>query len=204
MEKLRNKLSGKKIDLGEHENEKELRAFADHLVSTLPKEFKLFFDSDEGVQLVKKTKSGDEVQVIYSPSNGFHFRVNGTAEAGSVKDRRAQIEIAMSVRDAYNSVVKALPVGAVIQTVAYDGDDKGPSRESAYIRMGFSRPEKSGGHMYSIKQEGNRMAPASPEQYSSQRKQSGSLWFAEDGGEAEANATALWYIAIFGALPGSL
>lgn len=172
----------------------ENRAFADRLESSLPRGFKTDFE-DDGIILTKKTKSGDKVVVSFSPSNGFHFNVNGTVDAGTVKNRRAQLEVAMSVRDAYNSVVKALPEGAIIKTAAWGGDGKGEGRKNAYVRLGFSKPEKEGGDMFAVKLEGNRMAPANGEQYDAKAKEVGSLWFAEKNTVEEVKT---WLQAVFG------
>lgn len=144
-----------------------------------------------------KTKSGHTVRTSFGRGD-YNFEVNGKYDAGSVTDRREQIEVANTVRRTYEALIRSLPDKAVISTSAWTLDGRGESRMRAYEKMGFSKPtrmenskvvEGEPGDKQYAKKEGGRIIPATH----SERSEDRSYTFSES-----LNSAVLWYIAIFG------
>lgn len=122
------------------------------------------------------TKSGDLVGVSFSPRLGFHFRVNGDVNPGSVKTEAGRIQAARSVALLFRSVSSSLPEGSIIKTRARDGD---PKLVSLYRRSGFSDPDPQKGLMFAIKDPGGKIAPSTQNQYNRYESDPGSMFFRE-------------------------
>ena len=135
------------------------KKFAADLKAEMPKGFKATMDPDNGEIVMSKKVGKHNVEVRYSPSSGFNYRVNGKYDAGSVTDRKEQLRIATSVRDAWDAVVRAAPEGQKFSTSAYDGDGKADQRIKAYKRIGFGDPSEVD-EMYAVKK-GGRVVPSS-------------------------------------------
>ena len=162
-----------KAALKAHDNNKK---FATDLKKELPKNVKTSIDDMNG-GIVMKTKVGkDTVEATFSPTTGWNYLVNGGYAAGTVTDRAQQIKVASQVRQMYDATVRAAPEGQVFNTSAYSEDGRGGSREKAYQRLGFSKPDDNE-TMYAIKRNG-RMVPAEASD-----EDNSPLLFAEDGAE---------------------
>jgi hypothetical protein len=152
---------------------KALSKIVQALSNSLTDKDKISWKEDFGgatLRIQSLTSHGDAVNVSYSPSTGFGFNVNGSMAAGSVTDRRAQIEVAFTVRRAFKALVKALPEGSVVKVKAYTEDGKGEGRTNAYVAIGFSKPRKLGGKMFSIKMPDGSMKPATEKAYRAQKE----------------------------------
>lgn len=135
------------------------KKFAADLKKEMPKGFKATMDPNNSEIVMSKKVGRHDVEVRYSPSSGFNYRVNGKYDAGSVTDRKEQIRIATSVREAWDSVVRASPEGQKFNTSAYDGDGKADQRVKAYKKIGFGDPNEVD-QMYAVKK-GGRVVPSS-------------------------------------------
>jgi hypothetical protein len=158
-------------------------------------------DSDRSGILLKvesSTSHGDAVNISYSPSLGFSFKINNSQDAGSVTDRKAQIDAAFTVRRIFKGLIKALPEGSVIKAAAHTQDGKGEGRTNAYVAVGFSRPRKLGGNMFSIKMPDGSMKPATEKAYRAQ-KESDEIYmsFFSESGSSEGDEEH-WYHILFG------
>lgn len=172
----------RKRALKAHEENKK---FAANLKKEMPKGFKAMMDTDDGVIVMEKKVGKHSVEVRYSPSSGFNYRVNGDYDTGTVKDRKEQIRIATSVREAWDSVVRASPEGQKFNTSAYDGDGKANQRIKAYKRIGFGEPNQAY-QMYAVKK-GGRVVPSDEQDESADYL----VNFSED------SQTAAWMQVIF-------
>ena len=179
--------------------------FMENLKQELPKDVKLRQISSGSLTLSKTTKSGHKVDFKFGFGMDISFEVNGGYDYGTVKDRKEQMEVAGSVREMYDSVIRSLPVGAVIRTSPYGDDGKGKGRANVYEKIGFSAPDKEK-VQYAVKLSDGSMAPPKgedPKQFfidTSQKR--GTMYFAEGSVEyselTEKQQTALWRAAIFG------
>jgi len=161
----------------------------DNLVKNAPEGTQISITQKGAVQMDYTTKSGQEVKVVFG-NKDYNFQVNGGYDAGTVTDRRQQIEVANAVRRNWEGLVKSLPEGAVVGTAAWTEDGRGASRSRAYERMGFSSPVGGpGGNQYA-KKSGGKMVPSS----GSEEGLDKTYQFAEK----TLSPTALWYVAIFG------
>lgn len=144
------------------------------------------------------TSHGDVVDINYSPKLGFSFKINDSQDAGSVTDRRAQIDAAFTVRRIFKTLIKAIPEGSVIKVSAYTGDGKGEGRTNAYVAIGFSRPRKSQGNMFSIKMPDGSIKPSTEKAYRAQ-KESDEIYmsFFSESDSSEGDEEH-WYHILFG------
>lgn len=133
------------------------REFLDKLQQNSPEGTKITAKHDL-VVMAFKTKSGDLVTTEFSPEIGYVFRVNGDVDAGTVKGRKAQMEVSSAVRRQYDALVQSLPVGSIVKASAYTDDGKGAQRQKLYERVGFSSA-KPGKDIFSIKGEDGTMTP---------------------------------------------
>lgn len=171
------------------------KKFAEDLSQNLPKGTKLEVSS-AGVTMTSKTASGDQVSTTFAPQLGYAFKVNDSFNAGSVSDRKAQVQVALQVRNHYDALVKSLPTGHRVETSAYTQDGKGEMRQKAYEKMGFSSA-KPGSSLFAVKQADGTMAPGgsgkkASKAWTDQMSDPNSLWFAEDG------QIEIWMQLIFG------
>ena len=135
------------------------KKFAADIKRELPSNVKTSLD-DQG-SIVMSSKVGEnKVEAVFSPQTGWNYQVNGGYDAGSVKSRKEQVQIAQQVRQMYDATVRSLPQGTVIKTSAWSRDGGGERRTKAYERLGFKVDKKSG-TMFSRK-EGDRMVGSSP------------------------------------------
>jgi hypothetical protein len=144
------------------------------------------------LMLSRTTKSGHKIDYILSRSGNVEFTVNGSWNAGSVKDPKEQVEVALSVRRMHEAVVKNLKPGHIIWTNAWAEDGKGESRERAYEAMGFSKAHGYDNTMVARKTKSGKLSPAS------EKANSSSLFNDQDFSEKEVREVKLWLAAIFG------
>lgn len=132
--------------------------FASRLSNNLPQGVNVFYFNGF-VVMRTRVQSGDKIEVVFSPRSGFHFTVNGTHDAGSVKTRKGQIQVASAVKTLYNATVRSLPEGAVLRTGAHMADGKGEKRVKIYNGLGFSLPSGENGLMFGKVGAGNTVSP---------------------------------------------
>ena len=120
----------------------ENKKFAKALKEEMPKGFRAYVDPEYGFIAMEKKIGKHQVRVEYSPSTGMNYKVNGGYAAGTVTDRKEQIRIATSVREAWDAIVRASPEGQRFTTTAFNGDGKADAREKAYRKIGFGEPNE--------------------------------------------------------------
>ncbi len=170
-----------KAALKAHDNNKK---FAADLQKELPKNVKTSIDDLNGGIVMKAKVGKDTVEATFSPTTGWNYLVNDGYAAGTVTDRAQQIKVVSQVRQMYDATVRAAPEGQVFNTSAYSEDGRGGSREKAYQRLGFSKPDDNE-TMYAVKRNG-RMVPAEASD-----EDNSPLLFAED------NQDEIWMEIIF-------
>ena len=186
------------LRLAQSENNK---AFLDNLQKAVPAGTKLQVESDGLVTMTSTTKSGNKVTTAFSPNLGYGFKVNDTHDAGTVTDRRAQLEIASDVRKQYDAVIQSLPPGAIVKTSAYYRDGKGAGRQRLYERMGFSKATP-GDDIFAVKNEDGTISPlpagnASAVKLREQAMDPKSMYFAEKKMD-NMSQDEMWRALIFG------
>jgi hypothetical protein len=178
---LRN--SGKTAQADKLEKEKELTKERIPLVSRFLKDISQ--NLPPGAKVVNNggilnisftTKTGDLVEVSFSPRLGFHFRVNGDVNPGSVKTEAGKIQSARAAALIFRSVARSLPEGSVVKTRAREGD---PKLISTYKKSGFSDPEPQKGLMFAIRGADGKLTPANQGQYERYESSPGSMFFRE-------------------------
>ena len=140
------------------------------------------------------TRAGHKIDYNVSRSGNVEFTVNGTWDAGSVKDRRQQVEVALGVKRMHEAVVKNLRDGHTLWTQPYEEDGKGDARKKAYLAMGFSQPK--GWEEVMVAQKGSSGKLEASDMSSSQASRL--VGEDQDFKEGEAEGVLLWYKAIFG------
>ena len=135
------------------------KKFAADMKRELPSNVKTSLD-DQGSIVMSSKVGKNKIEAVFSPQTGWNYQVNGGYDAGSVKSRKEQVQIAQQVRQMYDATVRSLPQGTVIKTSAWSEDGGGERRTKAYERLGFKLDKKSG-TMFSRK-EGDRMVGSSP------------------------------------------
>lgn len=151
------------------------------------------------LSIQSKTSFGDAISVKYSPKGGFSFKVNGETAAGSVVDRKAQVESALTVRRIFKALIKAVPEKTVIRVAPYTEDGKGEGRTRAYVAIGFSKPRKLGGDMFTIKMPDGSIKPATAKEYKAQKDSSDDVYLSQfsELGSLEGDEEH-WYHVMFG------
>lgn len=170
-------------------------AFAERLAASLPSGVSMT-SQGTGIALTATTKAGHKVEFTYSGGD-IGFKVNKSNEAGKVKGKKAQLEVASTVRSMYDALMGALPAGTVVWTKAFIDDGKGAMRESALSRVGFSKPEFSGEAIFARKTASNRMVAASEVEFDRYKEDKGSVYFAEAARDVSAEVKD-WYQILFG------
>lgn len=141
--------------------------------------------------LSKTTRSGHKIDYIVTRTGNVEFSVNGTWDAGTVKDRREQVEVALNVKKMHEAVVKNLQPGHRLWTSAWAEDGRGEARIKAYQAMGFSPAQGEENTMVARRTESGKLEPVGG------KIRSSSLFEEQDFSE-NAKEVRLWYIAIFG------
>lgn len=170
-------------------------AFAERLAASLPSGVSMT-SQGTGIALTATTKAGHKVEFTYSGGD-IGFKVDKSNEAGKVKGKKAQLEVASTVRSMYDALMGALPAGTVVWTKAYTDDGKGAMRESALSRVGFSKPEFSGEAIFARKTSSNRVVAASEVEFDRYKEDKGSVYFAEVARDVSAEVKD-WYQVLFG------
>jgi len=134
------------------------KKFASDLKNELPRNVKTSINEENGAIVMTSKVGKNTIEAEFSPTTGWNYTVNGGYETGSVTSRADQVRVAGQVRQMYDATVRAAPEGQVFNTSAYKTDGKGASREKAYQRLGFSKPDKDD-TMYAVKRNG-RMVPS--------------------------------------------
>lgn len=147
------------------------------------------------LHIKSKTRAGHTIDFSVSRTGNVEFSVNGTWDAGSVKDRREQVEIALTIRRMHEAVVKNLRSDHILWTQPWDEDGKGGARKKAYEAMGFSEPKGPDGVMIARRGPSGRLEPYND---IPTRAYNGLMMNDQDFSENEAEDTVLWYKAIFG------
>jgi hypothetical protein len=133
------------------------KKFAIDLGKELPRDVEARVDPSTGAVIMSRKVGNHTVEVEFSPELGFNYRVDGGYDTGKVTDRKEQLRVANTVRQIWDSTVRALPEGTPVKTSAYDGDENGDKRVKAYRAAGFGDPD-SKKEMRSVKRNG-RMTP---------------------------------------------
>jgi hypothetical protein len=184
--------SNAEIELGRVKTNKK---FAQDLKANLPANVKASVN-DEG-QIVLTQKVGkNTIETTFNQDSGFNYRVNGGYDAGTVKDRREQLRVAMAVRGQYDALVRSLPEGTVIKTSPYNGDGGGAARQKAYEKIGFGKPGDKQ-EMFAMKKDG-RMVPATAGQYDASFENTNTIWFAEDREVDKKEEVKAWFQIVTG------
>jgi hypothetical protein len=176
------------------------KAFLDRLQKNAPKGTKI--EAEENLIVMKSTtKSGDTITTAFGPNLGYGFKVNDTHDAGTVTDRKAQMEIASDVRKQYDAIIQSLPPGAIVKTSAYYRDGKGAGRQRIYERMGFSKATP-GDDIFAVKNEDGSISPmpagnASAAKLREQAMDPKALFFAEAKMDS-MGPDEMWRALIFG------
>jgi len=171
------------------------KKFAQELKTNLPPKTKVSVDRNGAIVMTQKIGK-NKIETTFSQAEGFNYTVNGGYDAGTVKDRKEQLRIAMAVRSQYDAVARSLPEKTVIKTSAYTEDGGGEARQKAYERIGFGKPDPLTGMMYSMKKNG-KMVPSSDKEQMASFKNPDTVWFAEDEEDKKASIKA-WFEIITG------
>jgi hypothetical protein len=145
------------------------------------------------LMLSRTTRAGHKVDYIISRTGNVEFSVNGTWDAGTVKDRREQVEVALNVKRMHDAVVKNLKPGHKIWTMAWSEDGKGDARMKAYESMGFSKAQGEDNTMAARRTENGKLEPVEGKISSDTY-----LMRDQDFSEGEVGDIKLWFTAIFG------
>lgn len=105
---------------------------------------------------------GNELSISLSP-HGTSFRVNDSYMANNSLPRREKVAITREVKRQYGEIVSSLKDGTVLGVTAVRGDDRGDAREEAYIKFGFSPPNRDGS-MFGVVR-GGKVFPISEDEY---------------------------------------
>lgn len=170
------------------------KKFAQDLKANLPPKVKATVDKDSGEILLSQKVGRNTIETTFNQKEGFNYRVNGKYDAGTVKDRKEQLRVAMAVRAQYDALARSLPEGTVIKTSPYDGDGGGAARQKAYERIGFGKPNEIQ-EMFAMKKDG-KMVPAAFEQHKAAFENPDTVWFAEEGDKKEE--IKAWFQVITG------
>ena len=151
-------------------------------------------DSGSGISLTRKTKSGHEVTYNLTRDGNIEFSVNGQWDAGTVSNRKEQIEVALNVKRMHDAVIKNLKPGHILWVMPHESDGLGEERAKAYMAVGFSKPTGEDGMMFSRKGKDGKMhqSPLSPEE-------EGDLFGSEQdfAEKKEAEDLRLWHKVLF-------
>lgn len=128
------------------------------------------------INITLTTRSKDKVEASFSPRLGFHFRVNGQVDPGSVKTDAGKVQSAMAAMKIFRSIVSTLPEGSVVKTRARGRD---PKLTAIYRKLGFSEPTPPKGLMFAIRAPDGKVIPATQGQYESYAASAGSMFFSE-------------------------
>lgn len=140
------------------------------------------------------TRAGHKIEYNVTRSGNVDFTVNGTWDAGSVKDRRQQVEVALNVKRMHEAVVKNLRPGHTLWTQPWDEDGKGDARKKAYLAMGFSQPKGEEKVMVARRGDTAKLEPSDVSTSQANRL----VGEDQDFSESEVKDVSLWYQAIFG------
>lgn len=202
-EPLKGEFSQEEIKNLAYSHYKQSREFMRKLEKGLPPETKMTVDDKNIIHLNSKTKSGDSVEVTYSPKTGFHFKVNGSYDAGSVKTKEGELQVTLMIRSLFRNTISSLPKGSILHTAAYEEDGKGEKRREIYTKLGFNAPDDKG-NMYGKVGSGRRtLRPSNHYFWVEQPRTSDSVFFSEDSSDYSDSNVYLgsiqdWYQIIFG------
>ena len=169
------------------------KEFLSSLESELPSDTELSVTTiGKQVKMSTQTDKGNKIDVTFSPSEGLHFKVNGSYRNAGIKDKEERREIVSKVKGIYGGLFRSLPTGSTITTNALTEDGGGAKREEAFQKLGFSKPKTSGASMFSTKQADGSMAPGKRSSWADQMSSRDALWF------AESDEDELWYTIVFG------
>jgi hypothetical protein len=90
-------------------------------------------------QMSLRTNVGKNVVeiILGDRGAGFSFKVNGEYSADDSIPKRERYTIALKVKDAFQSIVKSMNEGSVVEVTPARADGKGDARKSAYETYGF-------------------------------------------------------------------
>ena len=145
------------------------------------------------LQLSRTTRAGHKIDYHISRTGNVEFSVNGTWDAGSVKNRKEQVEVALNVKRMHEAVVKNLRPGHELWTNAWAEDGKGDARMKAYEAMGFSKAQGEDNTMAARRTNDGKLEPVTGKISSDSF-----LMKDQDFAESEVNDVKLWFTAIFG------
>lgn len=86
------------------------------------------------------------------------YKVNGSYDAGKVKDRKDQVRVALAAKNQYQTVIDSLQDGTVVVVYPNQEDGRGAAREKAYAKLGFVNGDE-GDAMYGIVKNGKIVSP---------------------------------------------
>lgn len=106
--------------------------------------------------------AGFLVRTEVSKDNEGHteigYTVNGSFDAGKVKDRKDQVRVALAAKNQYQTVINSLKDGSVVVVYPNQEDGRGAAREKAYAKLGFVHDDE-GDTMYGIVKNGKIVSP---------------------------------------------
>lgn len=115
------------------------------------------------------------------------YKVDGSFDAGKVKDRKDQVRVAMAAKNQYQTVINSLKDGSVVVVYPNQEDGKGPAREKAYAKLGFV-PNDEGDAMYGIVKNGKVVSPDEDDDFG----------YAEEEKESQNKEVGVWLQIITG------
>lgn len=155
------------------------------------KEGKVEVNNDtEGVFLTSRVKGVEVTTRAILTKEGYFdvaYKVDGGFDAGKVKDRADQIKVARTAHRQFNTIISSLPDKSVIVVQAYEDDGKGASRQKAYEKLGFSKPDRRG-FMDAMVYKGRLIG----------EKEADDLGLFNSSESREESPIALWHTIIFG------
>jgi hypothetical protein len=202
-EPLKGELSPDEIKEMAASHYRESREFMRRLSDGLPPGTKMDISEYGKVKLSMKTKTGDKVEVKYSPKSGFHFSVNGSHDAGTVKSKEGQLQVTLAVRNLFRSTIAALPEGSSLFTMAYEGDGKGGKRQEIYGKLGFNKPDSDGLMFGRVGSSRRSLTPTDRNTWADQARTRNAVLFSEVSVNHEESDEGLgsiedWYQIVFG------
>jgi hypothetical protein len=119
------------------------------------------------------------------------YTVDGSLDAGKVKDRKDQVRVALAAKKQYQTVINSLQNGTVVVVIPNQEDGRGAAREKAYAKLGFAYNDE-GDAMYGIVKDGKIVSPDIDDDFG----------YAEKEKEVKGKKVGVWLQIITGEGPG--
>lgn len=89
-----------------------------------------------GVTMTRRLSNFDEVSLDFD-GRTVSFKANGEFDYGTIEDERDRVKAVLQVRRMFQSLVRNLKPGTILDATAYDEDGREEQRRKAYERIGF-------------------------------------------------------------------